>query len=61
MFAWCSASILERKFGKKESEPMIVYKQWLRSRGLGLDPYTWEGWFLFGFIPLYMRRIGRHF
>lgn len=43
---------------------MIIYKQWKKlkpGRGdkyLTENFYTFEGWFLFGFIPLYIRRIG---
>ena len=40
---------------------MIVYRQWYKGRGLGLDPWKCEGWFLFGLIPLYIRRLGVHY
>jgi hypothetical protein len=32
---------------------MIIYKQWKESHGLEL--YFWDGWFLFGIIPIYIR------
>jgi hypothetical protein len=35
---------------------MIVYKTWTERRSGGLIRYHWEGWFLFGFIPLYLKR-----
>ena len=36
---------------------MIVHKFWKASRGSGYlrDQWLREGWFLFGFIPLYIR------
>jgi hypothetical protein len=40
---------------------MIVYKQWFKNmKRFGGDDKQWscEGWFLFGFIPLYIRRVG---
>ena len=39
---------------------MIVYKQWRKSWFSGLKHYEYEGWFLLGFIPLYVRRHGSH-
>lgn len=34
---------------------MIVKKHWCKSDGIG---YTlWQGYFLFGFIPLYIEQI----
>jgi hypothetical protein len=35
---------------------MIVYKQWRKVSNGGLVKTYWEGWFLFGFIPLYIRQ-----
>lgn len=38
---------------------MIVYKQWERPVDKKTPfgkVYLWEGWFLFGIIPLYIRR-----
>lgn len=40
---------------------MIVYKQWKKKhfpRFSTSDYWSYEGWFLFGFLPLYIRRIG---
>ena len=37
---------------------MIIYKQWKKSSSLGAKTYTYEGWFLFGLVPLYIRRTG---
>jgi hypothetical protein len=34
---------------------MIVYKQWLKSNEAGTAMDRCDGWFLFGFIPLYVR------
>jgi hypothetical protein len=39
---------------------MIVYKQWKKTDRLGLRTYQYEGWFLFGFMPLYVRRLGAY-
>lgn len=40
---------------------MIVYKKWLAKKHTGKftrdDEWVREGWFLFGFIPLYTRDI----
>jgi len=42
---------------------MIVYKMWKERRFSPINKYlatdTWlrEGWFLFGFIPLYVRDV----
>jgi len=38
---------------------MIVYRSWKRTVNDGGWDKTvvWEGWFLFGIIPLYLRRI----
>ena len=38
---------------------MIVRKEWYTEMA-GLRWYEYEGWFLFGFIPLYIRRHGSH-
>jgi len=43
---------------------MILYKLWLRpvikgQDGVSKDHYQYEGWFLFGIIPLYIRRYGK--
>jgi len=36
---------------------MIVKKTWNTRKGIyGTYNYTWTGWFLFGFIPLYITR-----
>lgn len=35
---------------------MIVYKNWKKMHE-GIELERWEGWFLFGFIPLYIRRV----
>lgn len=38
---------------------MIVYKQWRKPFSkFSTAEYICEGWFLFGLIPLYIRRIG---
>ena len=41
---------------------MIVYKQWKKKMfsGQAFADRRWEyeGWFLLGFIPLYVKRIG---
>lgn len=37
---------------------MIVYKFWeKRIKGGGYRIQVWEGWYLFGFIPLYVRLV----
>ena len=34
---------------------MVVYREWIvRSLG-GLNKKRWSGWFLLGFIPIYLR------
>jgi len=38
---------------------MIVYKTWIQRERGGLISYRWDGWFLFGVIPLYLRRASR--
>lgn len=35
---------------------MFVWKMWKDQRRGGLEIYQWKGWFLFGFIPLILRR-----
>lgn len=35
---------------------MIVRKKWRKVITPGVCSYDYEGWFLFGFIPLYIRR-----
>jgi hypothetical protein len=35
---------------------MIVYKTWRERQSGGLIEYRWEGWYLFGLIPLYLKR-----
>ena len=39
---------------------MIVKYIWLTSKKAGIYNYTrtWEGWFLLGFIPLYIKTAG---
>lgn len=37
---------------------MIVYKRWHKANKFSSLPEQWEGWFLFGFIPLYIRQRG---
>ena len=39
---------------------MIVRKNWRKASRFGLKVYEYEGWFLFGFIPLYVRRYGSY-
>lgn len=41
---------------------MIVWKQWRKpARPFStVAEHIYEGWFLFGFIPLYIRRHGAH-
>lgn len=34
---------------------MMVYRQWT-DRSANAIYYCWDGWFLFGFIPVYLRR-----
>lgn len=38
---------------------MIVFKWWKTSkkRGFYMHTYSWEGYFLFGIIPLYVRLV----
>jgi len=38
---------------------MIVYKQWTKviEGVLNNEHRHYDGWFLFGFIPLYIRRV----
>lgn len=41
---------------------MLVYKTWRILKRISYDEtpyhreYLWEGWFLFGIIPLYLKR-----
>ncbi len=35
---------------------MIVYADWYRILDGGMQKYHWEGWFLLGIIPLYLKR-----
>lgn len=37
---------------------MIIYRQWKKLRGNYGDIWVCEGWFLFGLIPLYIKRLG---
>lgn len=37
---------------------MIVKKKWLQVRYGGSLEWPREGWYLFGFIPLYIRDLG---
>ena len=40
---------------------MVVRKEWLsKPNPLGNSRYSYEGWFLFGIIPLYVRRYGAY-
>ena len=34
---------------------MIYYRRWRLTRGP--QAYTYDGWFLLGFIPLYIRKV----
>lgn len=36
---------------------MIVYKKWYESKETGWSGYDCDGWFLFGIVPLYIRKI----
>lgn len=36
---------------------MIMRKFWITRNALGGVKYRYEGWFLFGFIPLYLVRM----
>lgn len=35
---------------------MIMYRRWKQRVLGGLKIYVWDGWFLFGFLPLYIRK-----
>lgn len=37
---------------------MIVMKHWRKWSKRGVGHTDWEGYFLFGFIPLYIKQIG---
>lgn len=37
---------------------MIIMRQWKSGRNLfGLSKYRHTGWFLFGFLPLYIKKV----
>lgn len=38
---------------------MIVKKMWIEriADGVGITRVVWQGWFLFGFIPLYVAQL----
>jgi len=38
---------------------MIIYRSWKQIKRGGEEKkrFIWHGWFLFGLIPLYLRRI----
>ena len=36
---------------------MIVYRHWRKISPGGAYNTAWEGWFLFGFIPLYIKQL----
>ena len=36
---------------------MIMYKKWTERKEGGLIIKICEGWFLFGFIPLYVKKV----
>lgn len=35
---------------------MIMYRDWYFICNGGLEKYYWEGWFLLGIIPLYLKK-----
>lgn len=42
---------------------MIVYREWIipkdpQEKTWDKTPYKFSGWFLFGWIPIYIKRIG---
>jgi hypothetical protein len=37
---------------------MIVKRKWLATENGGVREWPVEGWYLFGFIPLYIRDMG---
>ena len=37
---------------------MIVMKYWRKFNKRGIGHTDWKGYFLFGFIPLYIKQIG---
>lgn len=37
---------------------MIIKKVWLQTRFGGVGEWEREGWYLFGFLPLYIRDTG---
>lgn len=36
---------------------MIIKRKWTKVNMCSVDDYIYEGWFLFGFIPLYIRQL----
>jgi hypothetical protein len=44
---------------KKGDKKMIVYKQWTRynTKGTFYKATDYDGWFLLGILPLYIRRL----
>jgi hypothetical protein len=40
---------------------MLYYKRWYEGDKYGFATVNYEGWFLFGFIPLFIRRLGNHY
>ena len=34
---------------------MLAHKKWIQQNKFGLVEWEMEGWFLFGFIPLFVR------
>lgn len=37
---------------------MIVYKSWVTPHKYNPKGYLWHGWYLFGIIPIYLKRLG---
>lgn len=37
---------------------MIIHKTWLQTKHGGRLEWQREGWYLFGFLPLYVRDLG---
>lgn len=35
---------------------MIIYRRWWTPRKGSVLSTTWDGWFLFGILPLYLRK-----
>jgi hypothetical protein len=48
-----------RRIGRLRERVMVIYKCWFAVRknsfGTIMDKWLKDGWFLFGFIPLYVR------